>query len=309
MVFADMGGFTLLYDGQRLREQLRHDTQSIWSKLFGRRRRGAQQQDLELHESDGGGGGAFLLSAKSLRTAIEGNHLDTAPQVTEEELMDKSKNDIFTKVLTSWQATYFVVQVLVRVRRGLRVSQLELGATSYVACSVVTYMFTLYKPQSVMTVTVLARLKGRVPPEIRDAAGTRGPFDNAWLKAVYGHDRRAKLENPQETAEAALVPLISIFFGAFHLAGWNLVFPTVIDLWVWRAAALTSVAVLPFAIVVLFVIPPVIRYDSWKVTACVALGLYGMARLLLIAEMFRCLFYLTPEPFVTTWTTYIPHIG
>jgi hypothetical protein len=37
--------------------------------------------------------------------------------------------------------------------------------------------------------------------------------------------------------------------------------------------------------------------------------MYLVARLVIIVEIFRGLWYLPPEAFVTTWTSSIPHFG
>ena len=94
------------------------------------------------------------LDAKTLRSAIESDYL--APTIVHtEEILDKSKSDLFTKVLTIAQTSYFVVAVLARVRRGLPVSQLELGVCGFVICSAFTYGFSMSKPKSVTTAIIV----------------------------------------------------------------------------------------------------------------------------------------------------------
>ncbi|KAK5737881.1 hypothetical protein LTR17_006319 [Elasticomyces elasticus] len=121
-----------------------------------------------------------------------------------------------------------------------------------------------------------------------------------------------------------LVPLVSIPVGALHVAGWNLHFPTVVELWLWRTAAITSTAILPFGLLAAVTIMLLLSLLEDRLDVPDDLGLsmwlmiilggivsvaYVGSRLVLIVEMLRCLFFLQPEAFQATWTANIPHIG
>ncbi|KAK5703066.1 hypothetical protein LTR97_004012 [Elasticomyces elasticus] len=119
-----------------------------------------------------------------------------------------------------------------------------------------------------------------------------------------------------------LVPLVSIPVGAVHVAGWNLHFPTLIELWLWRVAAIVSTAILPlglFAAVTILLLLALVEdhvdipeeLGMWLIIITggfVSLAYVG-SRLVLIVEMLRCLFFLQPEAFQATWASNVPHIG
>ena len=48
---------------------------------------------------------------------------------------------------------------------------------------------------------------------------------------------------------------------------------------------------------------------AWSLTGWAVIGLYGISRVVVIVEMFRCLFYATPDTFISTWTANVPHFG
>ncbi|KAK3691645.1 hypothetical protein LTR37_018524 [Vermiconidia calcicola] len=255
----------------------------------------------------------FHLDAYTVRCAIEESIL--SPDLpTTEEIMDKSKNDLFTKLLTLIQILFFVITVLTRVIHGLDISQLELGVAGFVVCSGVTYLLTLSKPKSVTTAFILNhensdRALNRIQTIIRRSPlGNKGaPFNN--------------LEFPRDenlTGVYVVFGAAGTILGAIHLSGWTLPFPTPIDLLMWRWAALAS-TIMPLLAVQLSILYNLIgvrtRVElvgiSGQQTA-VTFGfivLYSLSRLALMVEMIRCLFYLPPSAFVTTWTANIPHFG
>ena len=110
-------------------------------------------------------------------------------------------------------------------------------------------------------------------------------------------------------------------FGAVHMAGWNLIFPTVVDRWLWRSASLMCTAGLWIDWFLVIGIPVLPIYGKRTKNVRVALDgivisiaaigavLYMAARVIIMAEMCRCLFYLPPDAFLNTWTASIPHIG
>ncbi|KAK3074583.1 hypothetical protein LTR53_002861 [Teratosphaeriaceae sp. CCFEE 6253] len=119
-----------------------------------------------------------------------------------------------------------------------------------------------------------------------------------------------------------LMPLVSIPVGAIHVAGWNLHFPTVAELWLWRSAAIVSTAVLPLGLLLGFLLflldilledklgghsDPVSTVSA--VMLIVVMAAYIVSRMILIVGMIRCLFFLPPDAFLATWAANIPHIG
>lgn len=260
---------------------------------------------------------------------MEGLLDDSQPGVrcpSKGEILDKSKDDLFTKILAIVHITQFLLEVFVRLGRGLEISQLELGVAGFVGCAVVTYLCCLLKPKAVGSATILAEFPGALPCEMDNFVsdgwktddGTWKGFSSDIIYHIFGAtEGRKRLVIPLRTGSAegvlgfTVLTLVGTGFGAVHVAGWNLPFPTDTDAWLWRSAALASTAVIPTVLVLGAVLGTFSHQaDSWEVSFYgLAIVTYCFSRLVLMIEMVRCLFYLPPAAFVTTWTTNIPHIG
>ncbi|KUJ06243.1 uncharacterized protein LY89DRAFT_557241, partial [Mollisia scopiformis] len=73
----------------------------------------------------------------------------TKPQLSEEEIKDKIKANFFTKAVALVQISSLLLSILVRVRRGLAFSQLELITLAFAICGILTYVSRWYKPQDI----------------------------------------------------------------------------------------------------------------------------------------------------------------
>lgn len=309
MLFADMGGFVLRYtakDSQADNGIVQHADQSQHAldpasdhstQCIIPHSTEALERNNKLNVSKGLS--IWHLTCGSLRGVIENGHL--SPEIVPaEEILDKSKSDMFTKILIIVQVSYFVVAVVARAIKRLPITQLELGVCAFVACSAFTYGFTLSKPKSVTTaIAVHDYGAGSLPPSLLE-----------MLRKTQHYQRRPgaapsnEETSPHEYKIAwRMVVSTAIVFGGIHLAGWNFHFPSAADAWLWRSASIISIVVPAISF-----LADVITHDLDEIMAGFVL-LYSLVRLILIVEMFRCMAYLTPQDFMTTWTTNIPHIG
>jgi hypothetical protein len=109
------------------------------------------------------------------------------------------------------------------------------------------------------------------------------------------------------------VAIGGVIFGALHIAAWNLSFPTWIEQTLWRAASIMSTVLLPVMYVPLLVneffhrgrVSP--RFI--KIWDLVFGSLYVVARAFLLVEIFRTLFYLPEDAYLTTWAASLPHVA
>ncbi|KAI1140263.1 hypothetical protein F5Y05DRAFT_311046 [Hypoxylon sp. FL0543] len=139
------------------------------------------------------------------------------------------------------------------------------------------------------------------------------------LRVLGGED----LEINEEVAISALAAVFGgIPFGGLHCLAWNIQFPTTAEASAWRACSIIT-ACLPLVLVAPIVIwarinsrssdssgPPFLRLRLPVASVILfCLLLYVLARLFLLAEMIRCLFYLPPEAFIDTWSNGFPHWG
>jgi hypothetical protein len=281
----------------------------------------------EKADSDSTASLLWHLDAYTLGAAIDEGIL-TTDIVTADEINDKSKSDFFTKAIIIIQITYFVIGVLVRAGQGVAVTQLELGVVGFVACSFVTYCFCMSKPKGVCTAYTIKDFKDKPLPlrikKLQDGF-SRGVIFSDPMQSGRGGRPYANDDFPMAGGLGSVLgfggSVTSILFGAIHLVGWNFEFPTPVDSWLWRVAALVSAGLAPFIFVVYMAavaFEHVTGLDPFpedfvdKFGGALkwgAFGPYGLARLVLIVEMFRCLFYPPPDAFTSTWTVNIPHIG
>ncbi|EMD31011.1 hypothetical protein CERSUDRAFT_78496 [Gelatoporia subvermispora B] len=83
------------------------------------------------------------------------------------EIRDKSKVDSLSKLITLFQAMWFVIQCVTRTVQHLPLSILELGTLGYVAVTVVLYIDWLYKPKDVRTPILLGSISQGVLDKVR----------------------------------------------------------------------------------------------------------------------------------------------
>jgi hypothetical protein len=74
---------------------------------------------------------------------------DLLPDISVDELNDKSKGNSLTKTLACLQATWFCIACLARVIQGLPLSLFELNTFTHAVCTVIVYMIWWKKPLDV----------------------------------------------------------------------------------------------------------------------------------------------------------------
>jgi hypothetical protein len=107
-------------------------------------------------------------------------------------------------------------------------------------------------------------------------------------------------------------------FGAVHCLAWDFAFPTGGEKLGWNICAVAT-AVLPLVMALPLLLSAYTVFERTRFFALamristfvfVLLSLaYVLARLFLLAETVRSLFYLPPEAFVETWSGSFPHWG
>ncbi|KDR70368.1 hypothetical protein GALMADRAFT_103163 [Galerina marginata CBS 339.88] len=73
------------------------------------------------------------------------------PQITEEEIQDRSKSDGLSKALVVIQTTWFICQCIVRRVQGFDTTELELATLAFAALNGIMYMFWWFKPLDMQT--------------------------------------------------------------------------------------------------------------------------------------------------------------
>ncbi len=191
------------------------------------------------------------------------------PELSKDDLNDKSKMDYFTKAIAVIQIAQLLLSLIFRAVRHLAFSQLETLTLAFAICGVLTYICYWYKPQDVRRpIRVELRPGKRLPPNFQQRT-----FDRLWEVLIDSKNEgdgqpldRIRNDNipksEQQTIHYALYLLTALTagFGSIHAIAWNFEFPTLTEQILWRTATLVSTAVPPLA---LLAIPLSQRTISW----------------------------------------------
>ncbi|KAH8792763.1 hypothetical protein F5882DRAFT_399456 [Hyaloscypha sp. PMI_1271] len=283
----------------------------------------------------------FLLAHEILALREEG--MITLPYITREEIMDKGKSDIFARVLAIGQTLWLVMQMIVRASRHLEVSQLEIGTAAFASCAVTIYALNWHKPKGVGVPWTICSYPGIIPKGFSTLLNFESLY-NEWQVLEFLNPRRSMRRMRElrgssipnhhrcggdfRTDDAGFYEVVgfilsSTAFGAINFAAVKSTFPSHIEwvLWYMASGICTGLSLLLISAMVVSVLYEKIhnglsgnsgeRYElGYRLTAiCCVLPLYIIARLFLIVELFRCLFFLPPSAFVATWVSSIPHVS
>ena len=133
---------------------------------------------------------------------------------------------------------------------------------------------------------------------------------------------RMSLPNDYTDGDQGLVTLTGVglgtmVFGGIHMAAWKFSFPSHADQVLWWSASIASTALVPIILIcraaerMLGWPAPTAHYWHYTIwTVYKFLGvLYVIARLILLVEIFRTLYFVPPDTYVFTFAASIPHIG
>ncbi|CAG8971201.1 hypothetical protein HYALB_00010574 [Hymenoscyphus albidus] len=98
------------------------------------------------------GGPVLTVSARGMAFLARCGHL---PNISKDDIKDKSKADGLAKSFVCIQAGWMVVQVLGRVINDLPVTLLEVNTLGHVLCALIIYLLWWYKPRMVREPTKL----------------------------------------------------------------------------------------------------------------------------------------------------------
>ena len=98
--------------------------------------------------------GRFVLTPRGVAWVLE-NYPDLMPDVSEEEIEDRSKADTFAKLLSLSQVLFFCVSCTDRGVKHLPLTLIEVLTLAHALCTVFTYLVWFKKPFSIMEPTVL----------------------------------------------------------------------------------------------------------------------------------------------------------
>ncbi|KAF2729575.1 hypothetical protein EJ04DRAFT_588566 [Polyplosphaeria fusca] len=182
------------------------------------------------------------------------------PSITKKDVWDRSKQDTFTKVVTTFQIGYLIIQCIARAIQGLVITTLELNAVAIV----------IYSSYSISEITRDRQWK-LTPLDFIDENGPGYSVNvQPFMKMPVIPSERPIQRIPNDRfpmnpygSQEYLLCLATLVFIAIHVAGWNFDFPTHTERILWRISSM-----LLFGIAVAFwgfeTVASWIRLGRWK---------------------------------------------
>jgi hypothetical protein len=178
------------------------------------------------------------LNGEPLLALLKRGHksLIKAPLLSQADIEDRSKSNLFAKSVVILQVLYYCGSCLLRLIHHLSVTQLEIGTFGFAVCSVLSFFVLFPKPRSVNTTTVIAEFDTGIPRYIIDIH-----YDEPRKKSTIVNNSGI---HPDYTD--CTVPVLAALLGAVHVAGAMVShFPSPVDMWLWRTSAIVSAVSLP----------------------------------------------------------------
>ena len=278
----------------------------------------------------------WALSSMQMQYAYH-EGLIPVPDVSVDDLNDKSKGDALVKGAAVLQITWLVVQIIARAFQSLAISQLEITVLAFAACAVITYFLLWHKPQDVK-MPIYVDIPYTLAREQVIQLAARSPVSTLMVHQFWLHGVAIRtmadnvcpwtpgikvqflgMKKPVFLNQSVVgIGLGGAIFGGVHIAAWNFRFPSEIEAILWRTSCTWLVAFPPFGIAIYCVA----QHIAWKSRstdrtlngwlrplAYVTLPFYLSARLYLLVEVFRCLAYPPPSLFqASSWPSVIPHV-
>ncbi|KAI0096042.1 hypothetical protein F4776DRAFT_677133 [Hypoxylon sp. NC0597] len=334
--YAGMGGFALkdqsVVDGNTVETPVFLDLRSLTYAIYGKTIHNETGSDTDMDSDTESDMGTDTVSDDDSSLDVGGGlaRAYIIPKITEEEIKDKSKSDLFMKVIAIGQLIWFIVQAIARGAKGLEISQLEISILAYAACSVITFFLCLSKPKDVQVPTLLVKVHTKSQQSSPRDLGTQALSMKArrklaqfrvisWLSHAFTLSSR-----PRTRAGLGPIPNDAMYLSRF--AKPVLAHPQtprlqegfiLAGILLWRISSIFTAILLPVYYAISFVDfsvrylprPPLLDTAGMVVSSFIVPLGYCLARLYLMVEVFRSLYFLPPSGFLTTWSSEIPHVA
>lgn len=261
-------------------------------------------------------GDKWVLNAKQMWLAAKMG-LIVLPNVTEQQIQDKSKSNSLVTTLALVQIAQLVAALGSRYAQGVSVSQLEAVALAYSVCAVFTYALQWSCPKDVGVPITIQALRPASREDIL-AIGMEGRA-RWWWGGMFISYTIPYMCTPHDSANHDVGTLLGLsIFGAFHLIAWAFAFPTAGERLAWRIASIAT-AVIPLLILAVMVLVMRLssdqrRPDFWE-RKLRCLSVWPMAatsfvfvsiRIFMMVETFRSLYFLPPDGYIATGSDNMP---
>ncbi|KAI9768290.1 MAG: hypothetical protein M1839_004154 [Geoglossum umbratile] len=179
--------------------------------------------------------------------------------VSEDDIMDKDKADIFTRVIALLQICWLVFTVSTRKARHLATTQLEVITLAFAGCAFVTYCCRWDKPQHIR---IAKGIPVQFEKSLKDIQHPLRFYDIMMHGSEPKGQRGLRLKNdiirPKQTPPfdvLSLLTIVMVLIGCVHLLAWNFAFPTPAERILWRTASLVSIGLPVLLLLLSWIIP------------------------------------------------------
>ncbi|KAL6834736.1 hypothetical protein V8C40DRAFT_272440 [Trichoderma camerunense] len=270
-------------------------------------------------------GSLWTLDSMQLAAALEHGIITKLPDIKTAEINDKNKSDALVKVLAVIQVIWMVVQLCARVYYRHPFAQLELGTVAFSVTAIILYIVEWDKPKDINTPVYVKAAASSVSEEAFEAIVNAAPFPymqfplvqyrHYYMPSVAFHETAGDLK-VIDTKSLVVAMTTVVSFGGIHLLAWNLQFPTPVEGLLWKISATMTIACpalygsshLPW-----LGKNPKEATKTERVVIKTIIGFanffYFFARLILITESIRSLYYLPQDAYTATWTADFPHLS
>ncbi|KAF9008026.1 hypothetical protein BDQ17DRAFT_1237502 [Cyathus striatus] len=266
------------------------------------------------------------------------------PNISTEDITDKSKANGLSKIILVTQVFWFVTQCIARLVQGLALAQLEVTTLSIISCTFILSIIWWHKPFDVRQPVILDKtvdmksnaetstpnmeIKENVSQKLADEHNNAScdncpSLDNVNAKADSSTSRSEcseLLEVPQividyydDELQEFIIHLIfmvifvlsTVALGLVHCIAWNSDFPSTAERTLWRISSILT-ATAPLLDTAIDWQHVCLNIVLWVTTVVVFIGLpfYVVARLYLLMEAFLSLRALPPSAFDTVEWVY-----
>ncbi|KAI1761038.1 hypothetical protein GGR53DRAFT_46889 [Hypoxylon sp. FL1150] len=216
-------------------------------------------------------GTPFAITAHQLAKLVERQCVEY-PNITAEEIWDKSKADALSKCLSLLQASWLLFQLLGRAILRLPTSTLELTTSAIVVCTFGTFLCWLHKPSDVQKGFVLSA-NATTGSILSQADGVLAePYKSTVADSIrYGI--AIGCYNKSESTETQFSGLLhfsnnrvnisaigdyylpaifiaNLIFASISMVAWHFTFPTRMEALLWRISSVVAISVLVFTWIV-----------------------------------------------------------
>lgn len=283
----------------------------------------------------------FPVTAKQIHYLVKEKYM-IVPEISEKEIFDKIKADLFTKTIACLQTGWFVTECIARAIQRLPVSPLEQCTCAIILCTVAVYYFWLHKPLNVTTPTTLHVDCSMVSILLRAGTDAEKPFWNtpmdfveppnvytfgnwpSWARHFGAYSKPfVRIPNDRNPrlygfSQRIVYSLLVVIFSTLSFAEWHFEFPSTVEMITWRAACIvaeTSLLVHAIAEAFSHDVPPhdYLYIEGYKLrwpanlVFFVPATTYLLARMAIIVVAIASLRSLPADSYLNLqWTTFIP---